>query len=51
LIVVVAAVATTSTIGWGGGATNICNNIFYARQIQHLHIEFRNESQMPLLLQ
>ena len=35
--------------GWAG--QKIGYNIFQTRQIQHLHIEFRNESQMALLLQ
>jgi hypothetical protein len=42
----VAAAASTSP----KGEQKIYNNIFQARQIQHLHIEFRNESQMLLLL-
>jgi hypothetical protein len=35
--------------GRGGGRTKIGNDIFQTRQIKHLHIEFRNESQMALL--
>jgi hypothetical protein len=37
----------------GGGWTGqkIGNDVFQTGQIQHLHIEFTNESQMALLLQ
>jgi hypothetical protein len=37
--------------GGGGGWADqkIGNNVFHTRQIQHLHIEFGNESQMALL--
>ncbi len=33
--------------GWAG--QKISNNIFQTGQLQHLYIEFRNESQMALL--
>jgi hypothetical protein len=47
----VVVAVTTSPVNWGeGGRQKMCNSIFYARQIQHLHIEFRNKSQMSLLL-
>jgi hypothetical protein len=37
-------------VGGGGGAGQyIGNNIFQTGQIQHLHIKFRDESQMALL--
>jgi hypothetical protein len=44
------ASAVVATVPDGGARQKIGNNVFQTGQIQHLHIEFRDESQMALLL-